>query len=228
MVSKKRHVEVGYIYHVTNRGAQRRQLFDSDHDYSAFESLLKKTWDHIPLPILTYELMPNHWHFVVEPTENEQLSTFFQQVTGTHAKRFHVARQTVGEGHVYQDRFKSFPVESDGHLLSLCRYVERNAKRAGLVERAEDWQWSGLWRREHGCDEWLMSTWPVPRPDNWIERVNQPLTAAELAAIRESIQRGSPLGNSAWVRQTALRLGLEHSLQSVGRPRSSSYRRSSK
>jgi putative transposase len=225
MVPKRRHVEPGCIYHVLNRGAQRQRLFFGDQDYSDFESLVEETVQEIALPILTYELMPNHWHFVVKPAGREQLSSFFQQVSGTHAKRYRVALQTVGEGHVYQDRFKSFPVESDGHLLSLCRYVERNARRAGLVERAEDWRWSGLWRRERGCDDWLMSAWPVPRPENWIERVNEPLTDSEIAAIRRSILRGTPLGNADWAREVAQQLGLQHTFLRAGRPRITSRKR---
>lgn len=219
MVPKRRHIEPGCIYHVLNRGAQRQRLFFSDQEYSDFESLLEETFLEIGLPILTYELMPNHWHFVVKPVDSDQLSSFFQQVSGTHAKRYRIALQTVGEGHVYQDRFKSFPVESDGHLLSLCRYVERNARRARLVERAEDWRWSGLWRREHRCDDWLMSDWPVPRPENWVERVNVPLTVSEIAAIRQSILRGTPLGSVDWARAIARQSDLNHTLRRRGRPR---------
>ena len=219
MIPKKRHVEPGYIYHVLNRGALRQQLFACDADYADFEDLIQQTLRRMPLPILTYELMPNHWHFVVAPEDGEQLSAFFQYLAGTHAKRFRAANGTLGHGHVYQDRFKSFPVESDGHLLSLGRYVERNALRAGLVSRAEDWQWSALWRRLHGLDDWLQSEWPVPRPEDWIARVNAPLTASELAAIHRSIRRGCPLGSPGWVQDTAKRLGLDHSLRQTGRPR---------
>ncbi len=114
---------------------------------------------------------------------------------------------------------KSFPVESDGHFLSLGRYVERNARQAHLVARAEDWRWSGLWRRPHGRDTQLLSEWPVLRPDDWLQRVNQPLTNSELAAIARSIRRGVPLGSPEWIARTANRLGLEHTLRSPGRPR---------
>jgi hypothetical protein len=55
----------------------------------------------------------------------------------------------VGCGHLYQGTYKSFPVESDEHLLAVLCYVEANALRAGLVERAEEWRWSSLWRRRH-------------------------------------------------------------------------------
>jgi putative transposase len=218
MSDRRRFFEEGYCYHALNRGAQRRRLFFCDADYVAFEELMFETLGRLQLPVFTYELMPNHWHFVVRPVSKEQLSEFFQYLAGTHAKRMHAALGTIGEGHIYQDRFKSFPVQGDGHFLGLCRYVERNALRAGLVLRAEDWRWSGLWRRLHCCDDRLVSEWPVARPDDWLVRVNQPLTDAEVAAIHHSIRQGRPLGDPAWIAETAARLGLQHTLRSRGRP----------
>lgn len=132
MVSRKRYFEPGYTYHVLNRGALRQQLFFSEANYADFETLIEETWQEIRLPVLTYELMPNHWHFVVQPDDKEQLSCFFRQLTGTHAKRFRSEHRSIGQGHVYQDRFKSLPVQSDEHFLCMCRYVERNALRAGV------------------------------------------------------------------------------------------------
>src|SRR5687767_11507267 len=114
MVDRRRRVEVGFCYHVFNRAAQRQRLFYSDRDYENFESLIQDCLIRDPLSILTYELMPNHWHFVVKPSHEDQLSLFFQHLAGTHAKRFRAQNNTTGEGHVYQDRFKSFPIESDG------------------------------------------------------------------------------------------------------------------
>lgn len=78
MVSKQRYVEPGFIYHVLNRGALRQQLFAGDDDFQEFESLIQETLIRIPLSILTYEIMPNHWHFVVQPMDKEQLSSFFK------------------------------------------------------------------------------------------------------------------------------------------------------
>ncbi len=91
--------------------------------------------------------MPNHWHMVLQPNENEQLSQFFRWVTATHTMRYHAHYHSSGEGHVYQGRFKSFPVQDDDHFHVVCRYVERNALRAGLVKRAEQWRWGSLYRR---------------------------------------------------------------------------------
>jgi putative transposase len=219
MVEKRRNVDVGYIYHVLNRGVNRQTLFFTEKDFLAFEELLLETHTHIKLPILTYELMPNHWHFVVQPSSREQLSDFFQSLAGTHAKRFRSFHDSVGEGHVYQDRFKSFPIEEDGHLLGLCRYVERNALRAGLVHSAEEWRWSGLWRRLNGCDAFLTSDWQVEPLAKWLVRVNSALTISEEKAIQMCMRRGQPLGTPHWRRATAAELGLQHTLRRQGRPR---------
>ena len=218
MAEKRRRISPGYAYHVINRGVERRRLFFDDDDYLRFEVLLSEVHEQVPLPIKTYELMPNHWHFAVVPTEEDQVSRFFQLLAGTHAKRFRAQSKTTGIGHVYQDRFKSFPVEEDEHFLALCRYIERNALRAGLVARAEDWPWSGLAKRVQGPPPWLDDDWGIQRPGDWIERVNRPLTQAELVAIRQSVQTGRPWGHDAWVETCAQDLRLQSTLRRCGRP----------
>ncbi len=64
--------------------------------------------------------------------------------------RWHAHYHTEGTGHLYQGRFKAFPIEADEYLLAVLRYVERNALRANLVDRAEDWEYGSLWRMVHG------------------------------------------------------------------------------
>jgi putative transposase len=95
--------------------------------------------------LLSYCLMPNHWHLVLWPRADGELSDFGHWLTLTHTQRWHAHYHNVGTGHLYQGRFKSFPVARDEHFLQLCRYVERNPLRAGLVRRAEAWQWGSLW-----------------------------------------------------------------------------------
>src|SRR5436305_82424 len=89
--------------------------------------------------------MPNHWHLVLEPHEDGELSRFVGWLSLTHTQRWHAHRRSAGTGHVYQGRFKSFPIQDDEHFLTVCRYVERNALRAHLVKRAENWRWGSLW-----------------------------------------------------------------------------------
>ena len=197
------------------------QLFGKSGDYDAFENIVAETVEKRPLRICGFCLMPNHWHFVVWPEKDGQLAAFMQRLTITHARRWQEYRGRVGYGHVYQSRYKSFPVQDDDHFYQVMRYVERNALRANLVERAEDWRWSSLWRNVQGTPEQksLLSGWPLPRPRTWPKFVNEPQTESELAAIRQAVLRGRPLGASGWVRRTATKLGLESTLRAPHRPR---------
>jgi len=219
----------GIVYHVLNRRAGRLPLFKKDEDYAAFEKVLDEAFSKVPMRVLSYCLMPSHWHLVLWPRQDGQLSRFMQWLTTTHLRRWHAHRGTRGTGPVYQGRFKSFPIEKDRHFLTVCRYVERNALRANLVERAEDWLWSSLARRrqKNAAAPWLapLARWPVAPPRNWTAFVNRAETAAELAALRSSVTRGAPYGDAAWQRRTAARLGLQSALRAPGRPRRKEPRR---
>ncbi len=221
MPRSKRADEAGAIYHALNRGNARSTIFHKDEDYEAFERILKEGLGRFPVDFMAYQLLPNHWHLILRPTEDGQMSRFLRWVTGTHTMRYHAHYQTSGEGHIYQGRYKSFPVQDDDHFYVVCRYVERNAQRASLVACAEDWRWSSLWRwrQKKEPDPKLLSPWPIPRLPHWVERVNDPLTDKELAAVRKSVRRGSPFGDRPWIQETASRLNLESTLRARGRPR---------
>ncbi len=210
-----------YIYHVLNRAIPGVRIFESPKDYRAFEEVLAEACKQVPMRILAYCLMPNHWHLVLWPYNDGDLAKFMHWLTNTHAHRWRELRGSVGRGHLYQGRYRSFPVKGDDHLLRLCRYVERNAKRAGLVERAERWRWCSLWRRLHPViDDSLptLTEWPVTRCDDWIEYVNETQADTEVQLIRVSLTRGRPLGPADWQAVVAKQLGLEKTLKSLGRP----------
>ena len=208
----------GFVYHALNRAVARLPLFDKNADYAAFERVLALALDKHPIRILAYCLMPNHWHFVLWPRRDGKLTAFLRWLTHTHTMRWHAHHHTAGTGHLYQGRFKSFPVETDDHLYAVLRYVERNALRAHLVRRAENWRWSSLWRRAQG-EAAMLADWPVPRPADWLSLVNTPQTEAGLEAVRRSVLRGLPFGSDAWTQRTAHRLGLESTLRPRGRPK---------
>jgi putative transposase len=211
----------GLVYHVLNRSVGKMKMFRREADFAAFERIMVEAAERHPMRILAWCVMPTHWHFVVWPREEGQLSGFFRWLAHTHAMRWRVSHHTVGYGHLYQGRFKSFAVQRDEHVRTVCRYVERNALTAGLVRRAEEWRWGSLWKGlgdEEKVRE-LLSPWPVERPGDWVERVNEPLTAKEIERMGVSLQRGRPLGSEGWVRQTVGRLGLEHTVRAEGRPR---------
>ncbi len=127
----------------------------------------------------------------------------------------------VGYGHVYQGRFKSFPVETDEYFYRVIRYTERNALRGNLVSKAEEWPWCSLWILQIGSREHhaMLSDWPLPRPRKWLQYIGEPETEAELEAIRRSCRRGTPYGNTDWTKKTAKQLGLEATMRSPGRPK---------
>ena len=210
-------------YHVLNRRVGRFPLFEKPGDYAAFETILAAAAVRTRIRLAAYCLMPNHWHLLLWPRHDGALSEVLRWITVTHTQRWHAHRKTAGTGPVYQGRFKSFPVQTDEHFLTVARYVERNAIRAKLVSRAEDWRWGSLWRRTQGDPElsaWL-SDWPIERPRDWVARVNRPHTALELESLRLSVQRGRPFGEEAWVGRMAKRFGMESTVRPRGRPRGS-------
>lgn len=210
-------------YHVLNRRVGRLLLFEKPGDYAAFELVLAEAAFQRRLRIAAYCLMPNHWHLLLWPRHDGELSEALRWITVTHTQRWHAHRHTAGTGPVYQGRFKSFPVQTDEHFLTVARYVERNALRAKLVDRAEDWRWSSLWRRgqtEPTQSAWL-SGWPVEQPRDWVARTNRVQTTSELEGLRLSVQRGRPFGDDIWVQRMAKRFGMESTLRSRGRPKDS-------
>jgi putative transposase len=207
----------GVCYHVLNRGNGRARVFRKPGDYAAFLELLAEANARLPLRILGYVLMPNHFHLVLWPHHDGDLSRWMQWLLTAHVRRYH--RHYHGSGHVWQGRFKAFPIEQDEHLTTVLRYVERNPLRANLAKRAEHWNWSSLTWRSSRKRPAMLSDWPVPCPRNWVAMVNAVETEAELAALRRSIARGTPYGDERWMRRIAKRLGLESSLRPRGRPR---------
>ncbi len=221
MARGKRICPGGMVFHCLNRAVAGRPLFEKNADYEAFEKVLGETHERTPLRILDYTVMPNHWHFVVWPQTDDEVTEFFQWLTGTHTMRWHAHRHTGGTGHLYQGRFKSFPTQDDEHLLTVLRYVERNPVRANLVRRAEDWFWGSAWLRKHGTAKArkILSAWPRRRPRGWLDHVNKPQTEQELKAVRHSVRRGTPFGDLRWAQTSAAQLDLEFTLRARGRPR---------
>ena len=168
MARRPRVAPGGFVYHVLNRSAGRFNFFRSAKDFEAFHRLIVEAHTLHPIRILSYCILSNHWHFVVWPQHDGEVTAFFRWLAHTHAMRWRVSHNTVGYGHLYGGRFKSFPVEQDQSLLTVCRYVERNALSAKLVDRAEDWRYGSLYVRDHGPDEIrsILTPWPVARRQN--------------------------------------------------------------
>jgi putative transposase len=191
-------------------------VFHKPEDYAAFGKLLGQAGERVPMRLLAWCLMPNHFHVVLWPQEDGDLGRWMQWLLTAHVRPYH--RHYHSSGHVWQGRFKAFPIQQDEHLLTVVRYVERNPLRAGLVRHARDWRWSSA--SDAGGDGLpVLHPGPVARGPKWQTWVDRPITGAELAAVRSSIARGTPFGSDRWQRATAGRLGLGFTLHPRGRPR---------
>ena len=175
-------VHAGQIYHVLNRGVQRRLLFAGDAEYGEFVRLLRRVADRRHVTLHAFCLMPNHWHLIVRPETKDALSPYVQWLAGTHARRHNAFRGATGLGHVYQGRFRCVPVKDERQLLTVLRYIEANPLRARLVSRAEDWRWSSLWTRIHPQPSKYsvrLTPPPITLPSNWLALVNESVMGSD-------------------------------------------------
>jgi putative transposase len=207
----------GMVFHVMNRGVRRSQLFFSPADYEALMTILCEAAERVAMRVLAIVLMPNHWHLVLWPRDDGDLTAYVGWVSLTHACRWQRAHETRGLGPVYQGRFKAIPIQTDRHLLTVLRYVERNPVRPGLVSLAQDWPYSSA-SDILIPDRPRLAAWPIPRPSNWLELVNTPDQDAALTALRKCVAHSTPFGTGEWCDETATRLGWTTGLRPAGRP----------
>ncbi len=208
-----------YVYHVLNRAVGRSTLFETDDDYLAFLKVLWQAREKAGCRLLSFCVMPNHWHLILWPQGDNDLSEYMRWLTVTHTQRWHSYHGTTGTGPLYQGRFKSFPIQADEHFFTVCRYVERNALKANLVRKAENWRWGSLWQSLNEPGDVPLDRWPVKKPSSWTNWVNQPHTESEVTSLQRAIKRGSPYGSNVWISRTAKRLQLESTLRPRGRPK---------
>jgi len=209
------------IFHVINRSNARWDIFKTNKDFQGVLNSLIETVELIPIDIFAFILMSNHWHFVVRPRKNGDMGKFFGKFTQKATQRWHTKHGSVGTGHLFQGRFKSFLVEKDNYFLQLVKYVEANALRAKMVKQAEDWPWSSLRLRLNNPElaKKILSPWPIDVPRNYLSLVKQPLPKVQLDSIRTSIEKSRPLGGEAWVSKQVGRYDLGYTLRQRGRPK---------
>ena len=211
----------GYVYHAFNRANGRLRIFRRENDFLAFEKILADGSAFFSMRLCGYCIMGNHWHLLLWPRGDGDLSRFMRWVTLTQTQRYHASHGTVGIGHLYQGRYKSFPVQSDSHYLRVLRYIEANPVRAGLVKNAGLWAWSSFAVRRGRESAILLNDGPVELPSDWPRLVRMALDPADLSGIANSIRRGAPFGDKRWTARTTVRLKLQSTLRPRGRPKKS-------
>lgn len=183
-----------------NRGNNRQTVFQEERDFHSFIRAIKESKSVHPLKLYAFSLMSNHFHLVLRPPDMDSMSRFMhraqRQATLDHHRRYDAT------GHLWQGRYKGFPVQDDSHFLTVIRYVLQNPVRAGIASRPRDYRWNSLSHPE------LVDSWPLERPadfDNWLA---EPLNEDQLRALRHSTNRQFPFGSTNWMTKTATQLGI--------------------
>jgi putative transposase len=222
MSRPRRCLPAGLVYHVINRGNERRTLFLDAEEYAQFLDLMRWTHKFVPMRVIGWCLMPNHWHLLLWPTVDNAISAYMHRLATTHAVLHRRRLDLPGTGHVYQGRFRAFAIQDERYYFTAMKYVEANPARAGLVTRASEWRWSSLTERQEGTR--LLAPGPAELPANWVFVVNGPDRWRDTAAIRRCVQSDRPFGRGWWVRRTAGMMGLQQKLRTRGRPMAAKVR----
>jgi putative transposase len=138
--ARRRDLPDGF-FHVTARGIDGSEVFLADLDRFDFLDVMGRVTARHGLRVIASSLMSTHYHLVVE-TSTEKLSMAMQQLNSAYARRFN--KRHARRGHVFGERFSSWVIRNEAHLLAAIRYVEENPVKAGLCPSAADWPWTNV------------------------------------------------------------------------------------
>ena len=192
-------------HHVIQRGVRSLPVFSSDADKDAYLNLLAQFAAKEHLQYLAWCLMTNHVHLVVVPPEDP--AALARAIGEAHRRYTRLVNFRAGvRGHLFQERFHSFPIQTDHHLLAVIRYVERNPVRAQMVGTATDYPWSSARHHVHTTPDRLVTESPFfPVPSNWEQLLTE--DEAHLAEVRRHVRTGRPWGSEAWMAAWEQQLG---------------------
>ncbi|MCF7956925.1 MAG: transposase [Phycisphaerae bacterium] len=218
----KRITKGNVVYHVMNRAVGKLKIFKRRQDFELFEEVLAQGVERFKMRLCAYCIMTDHWHLLLWPRKDEDLSEFMKWTTVTFSHRWQVSHDAIGQGSLYRGRYKSFPVQSGEYMLSLMRYIESHPVRTGCAKKAAEWPWSSFATRADTANKPItLSKGPVELPKQWRRMVEAPgaIKKSVVEQIELSIKRGRPLGNDKWTIKTVEAFGLESTIRPIGRPR---------
>ncbi|MDR3736615.1 MAG: transposase [Acidobacteriaceae bacterium] len=186
-------------HHITQRGVDRQLVFRTRMDRLVYLGLLRDQARLADLPVLAYCLMSNHIHLIAVPAEGVQLAEVMQRVHGRYAQYFNVRRARCG--HLWQNRFSSCAL-GPAHLWTALRYVELNPVRAGMVEKAEEFEWSSMRAHMAGQDPQRLLDMDFWRREggvsNWLQLLSEPEDESHCRALRRATYSGQPFGDEGF------------------------------
>jgi len=182
-------------HHITQTGNRMQQTFFKEGDYKFYLSLLKEYCRLNDVEIWCYCLMPNHVHIIAVPEKQDGIKTAISEVHKRYTRMINRRENRVG--HLWQGRFYSFPME-ESYLISAARYIELNPVRAGLVNKAEDWEWSSAKAHITGKDNEIIKVNPLIKiVNNWEELLFD--DSDDFSLLRMHEKTGRPLGSDDFI-----------------------------
>lgn len=207
----------GFVFHVMNRSAKQLTLFDEPVEYEMFLQVLDEAETTCPIRLLEYCVMPNHWHLLVWPERDDQLSQFMRWITGVHAQRWRRARGQPGKGAVYQGRYRWVAVQNGHHYDVARRYIQQNPVRAHLVDRPAEWPWSSASNAPVPTRP-ALANGPLSLDGRRDRRCEEPLTTEVAQQMRSSLKTSHPFGDPQWSLALEVRKWLMAVLEAHSKP----------
>jgi putative transposase len=183
----------GVVFHVMNRSAKQLPLFECPSDFRLFVDVLVAAGMRCSMRLLEYCVMSNHFHLLLWPYGDNDLTRYLQWATGVHGQRWRRARRSTGKGAVYQGRYRWVGIQDAVHYDNARRYILQNPVRAGLVENADDWPWSSA-----SSDAGVPRPTLTPPPFEPLTALESPLDGHSVERIRSSLRASQSLGPAAW------------------------------
>ena len=216
-----RTVFAGLPHHVTQRGNRRETVFFVDEDRVCYLTWLKEYADKHKIEIIAYCLMTNHVHLVVVPFAEESLHKVLRPLHMRYAQK--INREHEWDGHLWQGRFFSSPLD-EAYMWAAVRYVERNPVRAGMVRRAEDYDWSsaaGHCRLKQDMILTCSSRWTEEFGgiENWSNWLTEGDDLQKVEVLRRNIKKGLPCGTDDFVQKLEMMAGRILRFRPQGRQR---------
>ncbi len=226
MPRKPRFVVPGLPMHVVQRGNNRNPVFFDEQDYRAYLAWLKDGAERYGCAVHAYVLMTNHIHLLVTPEGDQSVSRLMQYVGRRYVP--YVNHAYGRRGTLWEGRYKASLVDSDEYLLVCSRYIELNPVRAGMIKSPAAYPWSSYGANGQGATDGLVIPHPryrrlgrsrAERQAAYRALFRGSVATEHLAAIRDALQTGTPLGNARFRDKIEATLKCRVGHARRGRPR---------
>ncbi len=215
-------VYAGYPHHIVQRGNNKQTVFFDDEDRQEYLRFLNKYTDECGCKLNSYCLMKNHIHLLLNPQHKNSLSKTMQKLSLRYTQ--YINKTYKRTGRLWECRFHSCVVEKEAYLWSVCRYIERNPVRTGIVKEPIQYKWSSA-KANTTFDHQNKLVEPIWKGylerDEYSKFLNQSDDKDEIERIRKSTFSGIPTGSEKFIQHIAKELGISLKRRKKGRPKKS-------